>query len=74
MFNAVDRVDTRSWDGRDAIVVASAIAVHKEAPSRPTGGAGCVAMLMGPDALLALDPELRGTYMTHAPLTSTSLV
>lgn len=59
-------VESRSWDGRDAIVVASDIALYREAASRPTGGAGCVAMLVGPGALLALDPGLRGTFMTHA--------
>lgn len=47
-------------------MVASDIALYREAPSRPTGGAGCVAMLVGPDALLAVEPGLRGTFMTHA--------
>ncbi|RYP36622.1 hypothetical protein DL767_003326 [Monosporascus sp. MG133] len=65
LFNAVNWVESRSWDGRDAIVVASDIALYKEAPSRPTGGAGCVAMLVGPNAVLALDPTLKGTFMTH---------
>ncbi|KAL0939753.1 hydroxymethylglutaryl synthase [Colletotrichum truncatum] len=66
LFNAVNWVESRSWDGRDAIVVASDIALYKEASSRPTGGAGCVAMLVGPDAVLSLDPTLKGTFMTHA--------
>ncbi|SPO04319.1 probable hydroxymethylglutaryl-CoA synthase [Cephalotrichum gorgonifer] len=66
LFNAVNWVESRSWDGRDAIVVASDIALYKEAASRPTGGAGCVAMLIGPDAPLSVDPVVRGTYMTHA--------
>ncbi|KAM0141235.1 hypothetical protein ACHAO1_002014 [Botrytis cinerea] len=66
LFNAVNWVESRSWDGRDAIVVASDIALYKEAASRPTGGAGCVAMLVGPNALLSLDPSLKGVYMTHA--------
>lgn len=65
LFNAVNWVESRSWDGRDAIVVASDIALYKEASSRPTGGAGCVAMLIGPNAPLSLDPSLRGVYMTH---------
>ncbi|KAF7896307.1 hypothetical protein EAF00_006321 [Botryotinia globosa] len=34
--------------------------------SRPSGGAGCVAMLVGPNALLSFDPGLKGVYMTHA--------
>lgn len=66
LFNAVNWVESRSWDGRDAIVVASDIALYREPSSRPTGGAGCVAMLVGPDAVLSLDPEIRGTFMTHA--------
>ncbi|KAF6804905.1 Hydroxymethylglutaryl-CoA synthase 1 [Colletotrichum sojae] len=66
LFNAVNWVESRSWDGRDAIVVASDIAIYGEASSRPTGGAGCVAMLIGPDAALSLVPRLRGTFMTHA--------
>lgn len=65
LFNAVNWVESRSWDGRDAIVVASDIALYKEPSSRPTGGAGCVAMLVGPNAVLALDPALKGTFMTH---------
>ncbi|CEJ85955.1 Putative Hydroxymethylglutaryl-synthase [[Torrubiella] hemipterigena] len=66
LFNAVNWVESRSWDGRDAIVVASDIAIYKETASRPTGGAGCVAMLIGPNAPLSLAPNVRGTYMTHA--------
>ncbi|KAL2877125.1 hypothetical protein SGCOL_007517 [Colletotrichum sp. CLE4] len=66
LFNAINWVESRSWDGRNAIVVASDIALYKEAASRPTGGAGCVAMLVGPNALLAMEPALKGTFMTHA--------
>ncbi|KAL2276547.1 hypothetical protein FJTKL_00851 [Diaporthe vaccinii] len=66
LFNAVNWVESRSWDGRDAIVVASDIALYREASSRPTGGAGCVAMLVGPNALLSFEPSLKGTFMTHA--------
>lgn len=66
LFNAVNWVESRSWDGRDAIVVASDIAIYNQPASRPTGGAGCVAMLIGPNSVLSLDPFLRGTYMTHS--------
>ncbi|OJJ72512.1 hypothetical protein ASPBRDRAFT_123329 [Aspergillus brasiliensis CBS 101740] len=65
LFNAINWVESRSWDGRDAIVVASDIALYKETSTRPTGGAGCVAMLVGPNALLSLDHSIRGVYMTH---------
>ncbi|KAL2817854.1 hydroxymethylglutaryl-CoA synthase [Aspergillus granulosus] len=65
LFNAINWIESRSWDGRDAIVVMSDIALYKEASARPTGGAGCVAMLVGPEALLVLEPSLRGVYMTN---------
>lgn len=65
LFNAVNWVESRAWDGRDAIVVASDVAVYDQPSSRPTGGAGCVAILVGPNAPLSLEPSLRGTFMTH---------
>jgi hydroxymethylglutaryl-CoA synthase len=66
LLNAINWVESRSWNGRDAIVVASDIAIYKQPAARPTGGAGCVAMLIGPDAPIISLPSLRGTYMTHA--------
>lgn len=41
--------------GRLALVVAGDIAVYKEGNARPTGGAGAVAMLVGPNAPLVID-------------------
>ena len=66
LFNAVNWIESRSWDGRDAIVVAGDIAVYNKGPARPTGGAGIVAILVGPDAPIVLEPGRRGTYMQHA--------
>ena len=66
VFNAVNWVESSAWDGREAIVVAGDIALYKKGNARPTGGAGCVAMLIGPDAPIAFEPGLRGTYITHA--------
>ncbi|KAG6458473.1 hydroxymethylglutaryl-CoA synthase 1 [Manduca sexta] len=66
LFNAVNWVESSSWDGRKAIVVAGDIAVYGKGPARPTGGAGAVAMLIGPDAPLVLDRGVRASYMTHA--------
>ncbi|KAF2767601.1 erg13, 3-hydroxy-3-methylglutaryl-CoA (HMG-CoA) synthase [Teratosphaeria nubilosa] len=66
LFNAVNWVESSGWDGRDAVVVAGDIALYKKGNARPTGGAGCVAMLVGPDAPLAFEPGLRGSYITHA--------
>lgn len=65
LFNAVSWIESRSWDGRLAIVVAADIAVYAEGSARPTGGAGAVAMLVGPNAPLAFEPGLRASYMEH---------
>src|ERR1700755_3322744 len=65
LFNSVNWIESSAWDGRDAIVVAGDIALYKKGNARPTGGAGCVAMLVGPDAPLVFEPGLRGTYITH---------
>ncbi|KIV87546.1 hydroxymethylglutaryl-CoA synthase [Exophiala sideris] len=66
LFNSVNWVESSAWDGRDAIVIAGDIALYKKGNARPTGGAGCVAMLVGPDAPIAFEPGLRGSYITHA--------
>ena len=66
LFNSVNWVESSAWDGRDAIVVAGDIALYAKGNARPTGGAGCVAMLVGPNAPIVVEPGLRGTYMQHA--------
>ncbi|PVI04835.1 hydroxymethylglutaryl-CoA synthase [Periconia macrospinosa] len=66
VFNSVNWVESSAWDGRDAVVVAGDIALYKKGNARPTGGAGCVAMLIGPDAPIVIEPGLRGSYITHA--------
>jgi hydroxymethylglutaryl-CoA synthase len=66
LFNAVDWVESSAWDGRDAIVVAGDIALYAKGNARPTGGAGAVAMLIGPNAPITVEPGLRGVYMQHA--------
>ena len=65
LFNAINWVESSAWDGRDAIVVAGDIALYQKGNARPTGGAGCVAMLIGSDAPLAFEAGKRGTYMQH---------
>ncbi|KAF9921088.1 Hydroxymethylglutaryl-CoA synthase, cytoplasmic, partial [Mortierella alpina] len=52
VFNAVNWVESSSWDGRHALVVAADIASYAVGPARPTGGAGAVAILIGPNASL----------------------
>ncbi|KAI5788415.1 putative hydroxymethylglutaryl-CoA synthase [Geopyxis carbonaria] len=65
LFNAINWVESSAWDGRDAIVVAGDIALYSKGAARPTGGAGCVAMLVGPNAELVFEPGKRGSYMDH---------
>ncbi len=64
--NALNWVESRSWDGRFAIVVMSDVAVYERGPARPTSGAGAVALLIGPDAPLVFERSLQATYMTNA--------
>lgn len=66
LFNSINWVESSAWDGRDAIVCAGDIALYKKGNARPTGGAGCVAMLIGPDAPLAFELGKRGSFMKHA--------
>jgi len=66
LFNAVNWVESSSWDGRYALVVAGDIAVYATGAARPTGGAGAVAMLVGPNAPLAFERGLKASHMEHA--------
>ena len=66
LFNAINWVESSSWDGRNAIVVAGDIAVYAEGAARPAGGAGCVAILIGPDAPVVFEREL--TYFLYNTL------
>ena len=65
VFNSINWLESSAWDGRDAVVVCGDIALYAEGAARPTGGAGCVAMLIGPDAPIVFEPGLRGSYVTH---------
>jgi hydroxymethylglutaryl-CoA synthase len=66
LFNSVNWMESSGWDGRDAVVVAGDIALYKKGNARPTGGAGCVAMLIGPNAPIVVDAGQRGSYIRHA--------
>ena len=55
LFNAINWVESSSWDGRNAIVVAGDIAIYAEGAARPAGGAGAVALLIGPNAPLVFE-------------------
>ena len=51
---------------RYALAVCADIAVYAEGNARPTGGAGAVAMLVGPEAALVLERGLRATHSKHS--------
>ncbi|XP_037092751.1 hydroxymethylglutaryl-CoA synthase, cytoplasmic-like [Pollicipes pollicipes] len=66
LFNALNWVESSAWDGRLALVVCGDIAVYATGSARPTGGAGAVAMLVGPHAPLVVERGLRSSHMQHA--------
>ena len=65
LFNCVAWVESSYWDGRYAVAVCADIAVYASGNARPTGGAGAIAMLIGPHAPLVLDRGLRATHVQH---------
>jgi len=65
LFNAWNWIESSSWDGRWAVVVAADIAVYAEGNARCTGGAGAVAFLIGPNAPLVFDRRVKSTHMQH---------
>jgi len=65
LLNSVNWIESSSWDGRLALAVCGDIAVYAEGAARPSGGAGAVAMLVGPNAPLVLERGLRSSHMTH---------
>lgn len=65
VFNSINWIESSAWDGRDAIVVCGDIAIYDKGAARPTGGAGTVALWIGPDAPLVFD-SVRASFMEHA--------
>lgn len=65
LFNSIAWIESSAWDGRNAIVVVADIAEYAKGPARPTGGVGALAMLVGPNAPIALDPGMRASFMDH---------
>jgi len=66
VFNAINWVESSSWDGRNAIVFAGDIAVYAEGSARPAGGAGACAMLIGPNAPLVFERKFRSLSLFSA--------
>nr|P54870.1 RecName: Full=Hydroxymethylglutaryl-CoA synthase 2; Short=HMG-CoA synthase 2; AltName: Full=3-hydroxy-3-methylglutaryl coenzyme A synthase 2 [Blattella germanica]CAA54652.1 hydroxymethylglutaryl-CoA synthase [Blattella germanica] len=65
LFNALIWIESSSWDGRYAIVVAADIAIYAKECS-PTGGAGALLMLIGANAPIVIDRGVRASHMKHA--------
>jgi len=65
LLNSVNWVESSAWDGRLALAVCGDIAVYAAGAARPSGGAGAVAMLIGPNAPLVLERGLRSSHMAH---------
>lgn len=61
LLNSIAWVESSAWDGRYAVVICGDIAVYEAGPARPSGGCGAVAMLVGPNAPLVLEPK-RATW------------
>jgi hydroxymethylglutaryl-CoA synthase len=57
VFNAINWIESSSWDGRNAIVFAGDIAIYAEGSARPAGGAGACAILIGPNAPVVFERE-----------------
>jgi len=55
LFNTLNWVESNAWDGWFGIVVCADIAVYAEGAAWPTGGAGAVAMLIGPNAPIVIE-------------------
>ncbi|KAL3689762.1 hypothetical protein R1sor_016071 [Riccia sorocarpa] len=66
LFNCINWVESTGWDGRYGLVVAADVAVYAEGPARPTGGAGAVAMLIGPNAPIVMERSYTASQMAHA--------
>jgi len=65
LFNSLAWVESSAWDGRYAMVVTGDIAEYAKGPARPTGGAGVVVMLIGPNAPLVVERGIRASHMAH---------
>ncbi|KAL7672256.1 hypothetical protein ACOME3_007147 [Neoechinorhynchus agilis] len=61
LFNCIDWIESSAWDGRFAIAVMTDVAIYANKAARPTGGAGAIALLIGPNAPLVIENEHRVT-------------
>lgn len=66
LMNSVNWIESREWDGRYALVVATDVAVYGKGAARPTGGAGAVALLIGPNAPIVVERGISYSFMDHS--------
>lgn len=66
LFNTLNWMESNAWDGRLGLVVCCDLAVYAKGNARATGGAGAVAMLIGPNAPIVFETNVRASYMDHA--------
>lgn len=64
LFNTIDYMNSKSYNGKLAIVVMGDIAIYAEKRTRSTGGCGAISMLIGPNAKIILEP-IRASYMNN---------
>lgn len=65
LLNSLAWIESSQWDGRLALVVTADIAVYEEMSPRPTGGCGAVAIVLGPDAPIVIEPGLLYSHFVH---------
>nr|AGE96274.1 3-hydroxy-3-methylglutaryl-CoA synthase 2 [Encephalitozoon cuniculi] len=65
LLSAIAWMESSFWDGRLAIVVASDVAMYKDKSCQPTGGAGAVAILLGPNCIYRVVPSSVIHYFTN---------
>ncbi|CAD5123315.1 DgyrCDS11673 [Dimorphilus gyrociliatus] len=66
LFNCINWLESSACDGRYAMAVAADIAVYARGSARCTGGAGAVAMLLGPNAPIVFERGVRSTHIQHS--------
>jgi hydroxymethylglutaryl-CoA synthase len=64
LINTLNWISSPYWDGRYGIVVAADLAVYEDGPARCTGGAGAIALLIGPNGKITFNRE-RASYIDH---------
>jgi hydroxymethylglutaryl-CoA synthase len=65
LLNSVAWLESSHWDGRLALVICTDIAIYGDISARPTGGCGAVAIVVGPNAPIVIEPRV-ASYFCHS--------